>query len=83
MPLTIGAAPHGNGTVYLANEMRDTAGWRFYWALKNIPGIRLCTTYEVPFATANGAVVTRETCREIGEDTTAVFKQFLTRPTAR
>ena len=54
-----------------------------YWAIKNIPGIRLGTTYEVPFASANGAVVTRETCREIGEDTTAIFKQFLTQPTAR
>jgi hypothetical protein len=31
----------------------------------------------VPFATANTATVTREACREFGEDTAKVFRLFL------
>lgn len=47
------------------------------WSIEAVPGLHLSTTYEVPYATANGAVVTRESCREIGEDTVAAFKAFL------
>lgn len=47
------------------------------WALDCVPGNRLSTTFEVPFATANSATVTREACREFGEDTAAAFKSFL------
>ncbi|MGI6388824.1 MAG: M14 family zinc carboxypeptidase [Kiritimatiellia bacterium] len=47
------------------------------WALDCVSSNRVCTTYEVPFATANTATVTREACREFGEDTTKVFRLFL------
>lgn len=47
------------------------------WVLDCVPGNRISTTYEVPFATANTATVTREACREFGEDTAKVFRLFL------
>ena len=48
------------------------------WAMGNLPSVRICRTYEVPFANANGAVVTGETCRELGRDTAKVVRAFLT-----
>ncbi|MDD2599703.1 MAG: M14 family zinc carboxypeptidase [Kiritimatiellae bacterium] len=47
------------------------------WVLDCVPGNRLSTTYEVPFATANSATVTREACREFGEGTAEALKAFL------
>lgn len=58
-----------------------SAGISFkYWLLTAVPDIRLCTTYEVPFATANGKIVTRESCRKFGEDTAMAFRRFLETP---
>lgn len=51
-----------------------------YWLLTAVPSIRLCTTYEVPFATANGMTVTRESCRTFGEDTVLAFRRFIEAP---
>ena len=96
-------------TVYVHQELRDTEGDWFYWAMRyraadntpwgtdwntdrnyakgmscirwamgNLPSVRICRTYEVPFANANGAVVTGETCRELGRDTAKVVRAFLT-----
>ena len=47
------------------------------WALANIPSLRICRTYEVPFANSHGAVVTPDTCRDLGRDTAKVFKALL------
>ncbi len=47
------------------------------WAREALPGLRLCTSYEIPFATANRATVTRESCREFGEDTAKALQKFL------
>ena len=53
-------------------------GWSaVIWACKKVKGLKVARTYEVPFANANGAVVTPETCRELGHDTAKVFKAFL------
>ncbi|MFO7937060.1 MAG: M14 family zinc carboxypeptidase [Kiritimatiellia bacterium] len=55
-----------------------SAGRSFkHWVLDSVPTNRISTTYEIPFATANSATVTRESCREFGEDTVVVFRQFL------
>jgi len=47
------------------------------WVLDRVPANRVSTTYEVPFATANSATVTRASCREFGGDTAVAFRQFL------
>ena len=44
------------------------------WACLNVKGLRIARTYEVPFANANGAVVTPDVCRELGRDTARVFR---------
>ncbi len=38
------------------------------WAASNVPSLRIARTFEIPFANANGATVTPETCREFGRD---------------
>ena len=48
------------------------------WAAKNLKGLKICRTYEVPFANANGAVVTPESCRELGRDLAKVYRALLT-----
>ena len=56
-------------------------GWSsVIWACQKVKGLKVARTYEVPFANANGAVVTPETCRELGRDTAKVFKAFLDGP---
>ena len=46
------------------------------WAASNLPSLRLCRTFEVPFANANGAVVTPESCRELGRDLARAYREF-------
>lgn len=46
------------------------------WACLNVKGLRISRSYEVPFANANGAVVTPASCRELGRDTARVFRKF-------
>ena len=54
-------------------------GWSaVIWACKRVKGLRIARSYEVPFANANGAVVTPETCRELGRDTAKVWRALLT-----
>ena len=52
------------------------------WARNTIKDIRLATTYEIPFAVANGQPVTPDACRAIGETTAKVLQRFLTDPQA-
>jgi hypothetical protein len=53
-------------------------GWSaVIWASHKVKGLKIARTLEVPFANANGAVVTPETCRELGRDTAKVFKAML------
>ena len=47
------------------------------WACQSVKGLKICRTYEVPFANANGAVVTPETCRALGHDLAKVFRAML------
>ncbi len=53
-------------------------GWSaVIWACNKVKGLKIARSYEVPFASANGAVVTPETCRELGRDTAKVFRAML------
>ena len=53
-------------------------GWSaVIWACKTVKGLRIARSYEVPFANANGAVVTPQSCRELGRDTARVFRALL------
>ena len=48
------------------------------WACQSVKGLKICRSYEVPFANANGAVVTPTACRDLGRDTAKVFRALLT-----
>ena len=53
-------------------------GWSaVIWACHKVKGLKIARSYEVPFANANGAVVTPETCRDLGHDTAKVFRAML------
>ena len=53
-------------------------GWSgVIWACHKVKGLKIARSYEVPFANANGAVVTPETCRALGHDTAKVFRAML------
>ena len=53
-------------------------GWSaVIWACHKVKGLKIARSYEVPFANANGAVVTPESCRDLGRDTAKVFKEML------
>lgn len=53
-------------------------GWTsIYWALNKLPNLRLGHTFEIPFATANGAVVTPDACRAFGRDLAQALRAFL------
>ena len=47
------------------------------WACNSVKGLRLCRSFEIPFANANGAVVTPEGCREFGRDLALALRVFL------
>jgi len=47
------------------------------WACLNVKGLKIARCYELPLANANGAVVTPETCRELGRDTAKAFRALL------
>ena len=47
------------------------------WMCRNVKGLKIARSLEVPFANANGAVVTPETCRDLGRDLAKVFKALL------
>ena len=53
-------------------------GWSaVIWACHRVKGLKIARSYEVPFANANGAVVTPEKCRDLGHDTAKVFRAML------
>ena len=54
----------------------DRVGHHGALGCHRVKGLRIARSYEVPFANANGAVVTPETCRELGRDTAKVFRAF-------
>ena len=71
-----------------ANDVRFGQAWNtaknysqglsaVQWACKNVKGLRIARSYEVPFANASGAVVTPTTCRDLGRDTAKVFRALL------
>lgn len=49
------------------------------WALQNenLTNLKVCRTFEVPFANANGYIVTETTCRDLGADIAKTTKAFL------
>ncbi|MGN0847177.1 MAG: M14 family zinc carboxypeptidase, partial [Kiritimatiellia bacterium] len=53
-------------------------GWSsINWAINTLPAIKLGHTFEIPFATANGAVVTPEKVRAFGRDLAKTLRAFL------
>ena len=53
-------------------------GWSaVIWACHKVKGLKIARSYEVPFANSNGAVVTPESCRDLGRDTAKVFRAML------
>ena len=47
------------------------------WFGREFKSLRLCRSLEVPFANANGAVVTPDTCRELGRDIAKTWRELL------
>ncbi len=47
------------------------------WACTEVKGLQVARTFEVPFANANGAVVTPEACREFGRDIAKAMHSLL------
>ncbi len=47
------------------------------WALRNLPDLKLGHIIEIPFATANGAVVTPDKVRDLGRDLAKALRAFL------
>ena len=53
-------------------------GWSsINWAINRLPRLRLGHTLEIPFAAANGAVVTPAACRAFGRDLAKALRAFL------
>ena len=51
-------------------------GWSaVIWACHRVKGLRIARSLEVPFQNANGAVVTRETCRDLGRDIAKTLRE--------
>ena len=46
------------------------------WAMAEVKGLSVVRSLEVPFANANGAVVTPEACRALGRDLAKVLRAF-------
>jgi len=49
------------------------------WFARDVKGLKLCRSFEVPFANANGAVVTPATCRDLGRDVAKVWQELLSK----
>ncbi|MBR1920768.1 MAG: hypothetical protein IJ829_02050 [Kiritimatiellae bacterium] len=47
------------------------------WACKAVKGLLVCRTFEIPFANANGAVVTPEACRDFGHTVAQALQVML------
>ena len=53
-------------------------GWSaVIWACNRVKGLRIARSLEVPFQNANGAVVTRETCRDLGRDVAKTLRETI------
>ncbi len=60
------------------------AGWSsINWAINTLPVIKLGHTFEIPFANANGAVVTPDKVRDLGRDIAKTLRVFLETPPAQ
>jgi hypothetical protein len=69
--------PFGKGWNNAANY---TAGWPVgKWAM-TIPGVRLATTFEIPYANASGHVVDESSGRAFGRDVAKAIKTYLEQP---
>ena len=59
-------------------------GWSaVIWACRRVKGLRIARSFEVPFATANGTVVTPESCRSFGRDVAKAFQALFETSTVR
>ena len=65
------------GQAWNANKNYNQGWTCVVWAMKTQRNIKIARTFEVPFANANGAVVTPDTCRALGRDTAKVFRAIL------
>jgi len=48
------------------------------WSLKNIPSLEICRSLEVPFANANGAVVTPQALKQFGHGLAKAILDIIT-----
>lgn len=46
-------------------------------AAQDLPGVRLATTIEIPYAIAGGVTVTPDACRTLGHDISAAIRRYL------
>ena len=67
--------PFGEGWNTGANYDKGLSS--VYWALNYLGSVKLCRTFEVPFANASGTVVTEPRLRTLGGDIAKAFKAFL------
>lgn len=47
------------------------------WAAAALPGIRLASCFEIPYATANGTEVTAQSARQFGANLATALWQYL------
>lgn len=53
-------------------------GWSsLMWMMHKVKGMTICRTLEIPFANANGAVVTPDGCRALGRDIAVAFRRLM------
>lgn len=50
------------------------------WVVHNVKGLKTCRAFEIPFANANGAVVTPEKCRVFGHDIAVALRELMLKP---
>jgi hypothetical protein len=48
------------------------------WAQKTLDGLKICRTFEIPFANADGVTVTPEKCRAFGRDIVRALYETIT-----
>ena len=62
-----------NAPSNVATGQRAAGGW----AMQALRAPRLVSSYEIPFANANGKTVTPQACREFGAASAQVLRDFL------
>ena len=64
--------PHGKAWNTLTGPPKSCSRW-----MAELPGIRIGTSIEIPYANANGEAVTPETARALGRDLARALRRYL------